>query len=216
MKSRGLSNTFSIRHTGLCLMLLASAIFPTSGRAETSGNFLPQFQFSADSDEPIITYTLTHHMLANPDPTPLLRVYGNGKVHAHYPGYMKNSGDYQLQLSRPELIELLHTLAQNGVLDFDHKSASLFKKQIDTQQRLVSGTMYHVSDTTETVIDIKLDTYQSNPSARRIENFSKRFTWNNLEQDAKRYTNSAAITRASASAQKLHLLLDQSRSTNIQ
>ena len=215
MKSRGLSNTFNIRHMGLCLMLLMQAIFPTSGRAETPGNFLPQFQFSADSDQPIITYTLIHHMLANPDPTPLLRVYGDGNVHAHYPGYMKKAGDYQLQLSRPELIELLHTLAQDGVLDFDHKSASLLKKQIDTQQRLVSGTMYHVSDTTETVIDIKLDTYQSNPAAKRIDNFAKRFTWNNLEQDAKRYTQSAAITRAAASARKLHLLLDQAGPANV-
>jgi len=201
---------------GLCLMLLMSAIFPTSGRTEAPGNFLPQFQFSADSDEPIITYTLIHHMLATPDPTPLLRVYGDGKVHAHYPGYMKKSGDYRLQLSRSELIELLHTLAQNGVLDFDHKSAGLLKKHIDTQQRSASGTMYHVSDTTETVIDINLDSYQSNPAAKRIENFSKRFTWNNLEQDAIRYTQSAAITRAAASARKLHLLLDQAGPANIQ
>lgn len=196
--------------------LLISIVSPASVQADTSGNFLPQFQFSATNNQPVITYTLVHKMLVNSDPIPMLQVYGDGRVHAHFPEYMKNAGDYQMQLSQPELIALIRSLAQDGVLNFDHKSAQLYKAQMDAQQRSTSGTLFHVSDTTETVIDIRLDTYQSNPSARRIDNFSKRFVWKNLEQDAKRYTQSTAITRAAASTQKLHSLLERARSVNIQ
>lgn len=214
MKLRGLSNILNnLLQTGV-FVLLISLVSPVSVRADTSSTFLPQFQFSATNNQPIITYTLIHKMLANSDPIPMLQVYGDGRVHAHFPEYMKNAGDYQMQLSRPELIALIRSLAQDGVLDFDHRSTSLHKEQMDTQQRSASGTLFHVSDTTETVIDIRLDSYQSSPAAKRITNFSKKFKWKNLEQDAKRYPQIPAITRAAASTQMLHSLFNRARSAN--
>ena len=191
------------------LILFVSAFSPTTGFTETVGNTLPQFQFSAAPSQPIITYTLNHEMLADQDPVPLLQIYGNGKVHAHFPQYMKKAGDYQMQLSPPELVELLHSLEQDGVLDFDHQSAKAYKIQADAQRRSDSGTLFYTSDTTETVIEIKLDAYQRHPLAKRMTDFSKTFNWKNLERDAKRYTQSSEIKRAAASAQRLHSLLER-------
>ena len=216
MKLEEVFDGMNVPLAGLCLMFV-SVLFPTAGHTETIGNTLrPQFQFStASAGKPVITYSLHHAMLINQDQVPLLQVYGNGKVHAHFPQYMKKAGDYQMQLSQPELIELLRSLEQDGVLDFDHQSAKSYKVQADAQRRSNSGTFFHTSDTTETVIEIKLDAYQRHPLAKRMTNFSKTFNWKNLERDAKRYTQSSEIKRAAASAQRLHSLLERAGSAKI-
>jgi hypothetical protein len=152
-------------------------------------------------------------MLSNQDPTPLLRIYGDGKVLAHFPVYMKKAGDYQLTLSQSELLTLVRSLAQDGIFDFDGKASQRYKQQKDSQKAFSTGTLQHVSDTTKTVIDINLNSYQRSFADKRITNFSKTFIWDNLQQDAKRYTQSTAITRAAASARNLHLLLDRAGNT---
>ena len=73
----------------------------------------------AIADEPVIEYNLVHGMLAQPDPVPLLRVYGDGRVHVHFPAYMKRAGDYELLLNQVELDELLRQLDDNGIMSFD-------------------------------------------------------------------------------------------------
>lgn len=137
--------------------------------------------YSDTATEPLIEYNLIQELLAEADPEPLLRVYGNGRVHVHYPVYMKKAGDYELQLSKPELNVLIRSLADNGIIDFDHGTAMAHRKQFEAQQRATTGILYYVSDATETVVDIRLDEYQRSASDKRITNLKKRFTWKNLE-----------------------------------
>jgi hypothetical protein len=198
----------------LSVVLLLSAFLVTAGTqaqepANPSAADLPLIQFSADATEPVIEYRIIQHMLLEqePNPEPLLRIYGNGRVHAHFPVYMKNAGDFEFQLSRSKLNALLSSLSQDGVIDFDHAVVKAERKQLEDQQR-AAGELHHISDTTETIIDIRLDEYQRNPAANRIRNLNKRFTWSNLEQDARQFPQSGAIKGAATGANRLHILLD--------
>ncbi len=147
-------------------------------------------------------------MLAEPDPEPLLRVYGNGRVHVHYPVYMKKAGDYELQLSIPELDALIRELANDGIIDFDKSKALGHRKQLEDQQRASTGMLYHISDDTTTVINIRLEEYQNNKLSKRLINMNKRFTRKNLEHDAKRYHDIAEIRNAAAGTDKIRNLMN--------
>jgi hypothetical protein len=67
-------------------------------------------------EEPILELSYQGGMIANPDPTSLVRVYAGGRVLVHYPAYMKNAGDYSLQLGEEELQVLLESFSNEGVL----------------------------------------------------------------------------------------------------
>lgn len=191
-------------------LFLDLILFAMAGYAEPAVPGLPQFQFSATSPTPVIEYNLVHQMLANPDPEPLLRVYGNGHVHVHFPVYMKRAGDYELQLSQAELGLLISTLAQDGIIDFDPEAASNTVQQLEAQRRASGGTLSYISDSTVTVIDIALDRYQSTPSARAITNLRKKFAWKNLQHQARSYPQSQTLQRAAASADRLHAFTNRS------
>ena len=193
-------------------LLLVSLLFLLHGAAtaengKSAEKTHPAFKYSETAAEPVIEYNLVHDMLAEPDPTPLLRVYGNGRVHVHYPVYMKKAGDYELQLSKPELNALIRELANDGIIDFDKGKAIGRRNQLETEQRAATGMLYYISDTTETVIDIRLDEYQRSPSDNRISNLNKHFSWENLEQDAHRYKNHRSIQSAANGVKVLDNLM---------
>lgn len=192
----------------LLTLLLAITGVQAQGPGQAGAVGQPQFQFPAQAEVPVIEYRLVHHMLADQDPDPLLRIYGNGRVHAHFPAYMKKAGDYEYQLSGSELNALLRSLSQDGVIDFDHAAVKAERKQLKDQQR-TAGELHYISDTTETVIDIRLDEYRRHPGATRIRNLNKRFKWNNLQHDKKRFPQSNAIKGAAAGANRIHTLLDR-------
>jgi len=191
----------------LLIALFASTGVLAQGPGTGKVTGQPRFQFSTTATQPIIEYTLVHRMLENQDPVPLLRIYGDGRVHTHIPVYMKNAGDYEYRLSQPELKALLRSLSQDGMMDFDDASAKTEKKQMEDQERN-AGVLHAISDTTETLIEIRLNEYQRNPAAGRIMGFNKRFTWDNLEQDASQYPQSGAIKSAADGARRLHLMLE--------
>lgn len=194
--------------TLLTAVLIGSEVFAQSA-VGIGSNFQPQFHFSTNAAEPIIEYTQVHYMLADPDPEPLLRIYGNGRVHLHQPGYMKRSGDYELWLNPKELNDLLISLSQDGILDFDPAVARSHKQQLETRRRVTNGTMFYVSDTTETIINIRLDEYRRNSAYKGVVNMRKRFSWKNLEHDARNYPESELIRRAMAGEQKLRALINR-------
>ena len=195
-------------------LLLVSLLFLLHGAAtaengKSAEKTHPAFKYSETAAEPVIEYNLVHDMLAEPDPTPLLRVYGNGRVHVHYPVYMKKAGDYELQLSKPELNALIRELANDGIIDFDKGKAIGHRKQLEAEQRAASGMLYHISDDTTTVIDIRLDEYQKNNSSKRLTNLNKRFTWKNIEHDARRFPDMVEIQKAKAGTNKVRDLMNQ-------
>jgi len=187
--------------------VVSAVLLPLNGRAESVSGMLPSFQYSTQASAPLIEYNLMHEMLAEPDAEPLLRIYGNGRVHVHIPVYMKKAGDYEIQLNRSELDALVLSLSRDGVVDFDHSLTRENLRRLNAQRRATTGTLWEVSDVTETVIEVNLDRYQRNPASTPVTGLKKRFTWKSLQMDAKRYPESTAIQGAAASARRLHEIM---------
>jgi len=191
------------------LSVALSLVFSAAISAENNkpkDKIYPAFKYSETATDPVIEYNLVHDMIAEPDPEPLLRVYGNGRVHVHYPAYMKKSGDYELQLSKPELDALIRELANDGIIDFDKQAVKQHRKLLQQQRQAENRELYYFSDSSHSVIDIQLDEYQKSPSAVNKKNIRKHFTWPNLKQDAQNFPGSLEITGASRAADRLESL----------
>jgi len=160
--------------------------------------------------EPVIHYQQNIHMLSSVDDRPSFQVFGDGRVIVHFPVYMKKAGDYEMQLDEGELINLIRTLSSNGVLDFDEKKIRE-KRKADKKALKAKGQFFAISDTVETIVEIRLDEYQRNKSEKKISNFYKKFNWDNLEQDAIRYKNTKELTRANQSISDMQNLMKDAR-----
>jgi len=162
------------------------------------------------SIRPIIKYQQNIHMLATVDDRPTFQVFGDGRVLVHYPVYMKRAGDYEMQLDETELVDLLHSLSDNGVLDFDAEKHA--KERKDEKKALkAKGQFFAISDTVETTVEIRLDEYQKNNSSTKISNFYKKFQWDNLEQDAKYYKKIKALEKSNQSVVNIRELMKDAR-----
>ena len=190
----------------LLLATCAAYSLQAAGNMPQTPGLQPVFHFSANAGEPVIEYNLVHGMIAQPDPVPLLRVYGDGRVHVHIPAYMKQAGDYELFFNQIELNELLRQLDDNGIMTFDKAAVMQERRQLETARFAATGELFYISDHTDTIINVRLNQYQRTPSSQRIHGFNKQFVWRNLKQDARRYPASQAITRAATAATILNEL----------
>jgi hypothetical protein len=121
---------------------------------------------------------------------------------------MKKAGDYEMQISRAELGELLRMLADKGVMDFDAAAVRQERRQLETAHRTATGEFFHVSDATDTVINIQLDQYQRTASSPRILGLNKQLRWRNLEHDARRFPQASRFTNAADASARLRALCD--------
>ena len=180
----------------------AAVMMSVKARANVAGFALP-----ANSSKPIIEYRRQYSMLADQDKQPLLQVFADGRVHVHFPAYMKKSGDYQYQLSRAELVALIRKLSSQGVMDFDSAKATREKQLHDQKMRVSTGELHYISDSVETELVVRLQDYQKNASTQKQANFNKQLRWKNLEHDARRYKNNRAIQSAAAGVSELNKML---------
>jgi hypothetical protein len=153
------------------------------------------FRLPVNSPEPVIEYRQNITMLAEQDLQPKIQVFTDGRVRVHYPVYMKKAGDYEYELTRPELIQLIQSLSTNGLMDFDHARVKQEKKDHDLKMK-ARGELHYVSDAVETLVDIRLQDYQKTASSPVKPDLTKYFLWKNLEQDAKHYKNNRSIQSA--------------------
>jgi len=198
-----------------CLLLvfsLSNAPVLLAQKIIDSGVQSAGFRFSTDKTAavPIIHYQQHIQMLSNVDDRPSLKVFGSGRVVVHYPAYMKKAGDYEMQLSGIELVSLIHSLSSNGIMDFDEKKVT-GKIQISKNASKRKGEYFAVSDSVESVVDIRLDEYQKNTASDNVKGFSKHFKWKNIEHDAARFKNISEVARAHQSIVQLDALMKDVR-----
>lgn len=84
----------------------------------------------AEPEDALLELSYEGGMIANPDPTPFVRVYTNGQVLVHYPAYMKRAGDYTLNLDDDELQALLVSFSNDAVLMLQPSDLALMTEQI--------------------------------------------------------------------------------------
>ena len=162
------------------ILLLGAA----TASAQGSPPFDPQFQLPADPDTVVIAYSETPDMLANPDSTPLVRVYSDGKVLVHYPIYMKKAGDYQFFLTTGELRRLL--IATSEIFDFDPQLAAEARRKERRTRAVNEGIETYRSDKTLEQIQVRLDGYQAHSGATQLA-IDKHVQWRDIKADSKEF-----------------------------
>ena len=161
-----------------------------------SGNFA--LALTADEDVsttvsvPFIEMTRIPDGLAQPDLTPMLKIYGDGTVLVHHPKYMKNAGQYTMRLKPSELKVLLKKISRLGLGDYEDKKIkhrrNLMRKQKFDRAKTTGVFPMEPSEDTTTLIKLNLEVLPADLRTTKTKRFEQRaFRYHGLQTDAKQY-----------------------------
>jgi hypothetical protein len=114
-------------------------------------------------------------------------VYGDGRVRAHYPAYLKNAGTRDVQLSPAELRSLIASLAGSGLPEFD---ATAVKADCAAREA-ARGEVFHTAGADLIEIELNLDGYTK--AGRAPATLRKRVTWKGLPQAVRVFPEVTAL-----------------------
>jgi hypothetical protein len=185
-------------------LLLCSAAASAQAPPSKSDNAV--FDFSTSPDTLLISYGETSDMLANPDRTPRVRIFGDGLVWVHYPQYMKKAGDYGFYLDAGELQDLMRDVS--AVFDFDPEDTMQAREAIrSSRENPREGARFRSDGTAEQLV-VNLDSYRSAPSAAS-RSVQLDVTWRNIAADAAEFPDVDALQQLAAARQSIRSLLDR-------
>lgn len=204
------------RHRSAAILAMLSVLMlaPAVGAAEIDP--LPTralFDFADDRDNLVIEYTMRHDELAENDPIPMLRIYGDGTVNVHVPTYWKGAGDYRMTLSETELRGLIESFAARGVLDFDAEQVERAKDAAENARRNREGTEIHISDNSWTLIRVRLDSYDPMGTGLTADALDRRIKWANVDWHAEHYPGVSAFRGLAEAQQTLYDLVQTAQQT---
>lgn len=145
----------------------------------------------------LISYSELWAELANPDPTPLVRVFVDGRVLIHHPHYSPMAGEYQVYLTKSEQSDLIDKLTHQEIPELnvqnlqrqiaeEEKSRANLARSVDR-----SPDFYMVSDDSTSIFEINT----SEEGALRGSNAPpKTIVWRGLATDAARYPSIEALS----------------------
>ena len=167
------------------------------------------FSFPEDPEYLVLEYHQSHEMLDDPDPVPLLRIYGDGRVLIHRSAYRIDAGDYELRLGPGELRQLLSTLVSRNVPRANVADLARARRREEERRAAEEGTLFAISDATVTRIVLRLETITPAPGARAIANVEQRIVWPNLQSDAERFPQLPELGELAAAERELLALLER-------
>ena len=162
----------------------------------------PYAEFS--KSDLVLSYTQIIPMLEDRDPIPLLRVYANGRVHVHYPKYMKRAGDYIGLLSSTEIRELLSSMERQEISSFNRVDIQKKLKKLKKQK----NALYQISDSTIFFLEFR----EANDKVNKINQFKIK----NLSHKFARYPSVTAFQTLFYFEKKLQLLIKQTYKNDIE
>ena len=173
-----------------------------------------QLAFQASEDPGTVVIELTQDVgIEGGDDTPLLRIYGDGRVLVHVPVYMRRAGDYSLQLDPGELTGLLQSVVEGGLVDFNPASVQNEMRQVQgaaRQAELRAGgpvTLTSRSDDTLLVLHVRLDAYTGLDGATRRD-VTTRISWAGVRHDARAFPGVASLQSLAAIERQLVALTE--------
>lgn len=180
----------------------AVSLWTMSSLAQSSE---PVFQMPTDPGVPVISYSETPELLGNPDRTPRVQVFGDGLVWVHYPVYMKKAGDYQMQLSRDQLLGLLREV--EPLIDFDKQAVSQARHMAGQARIARSGMLFYRSDSLLEEIELNLASYQASQGApaRAIE---QKYSWTDIRIEAQDFPEISELQDLDRARRSIRALLD--------
>jgi hypothetical protein len=172
--------------------------------------------YAREANKIILEYTLMISEIKDQEPTPLMRIFGDGTVNIHFPIYMKRAGDYYLQLSEQELEELVSFLDENGLFNFDapkirkQRNEKLRKLHAESIKNDSEPVLFKTLDADTSIFIYNVEQYVTdhNGSLRVMPRRAK-ITWRGLKTDAKRFSSIKALTGLAAIEKRLKSIIDR-------
>ena len=195
-----------------CVFYAILLVVTSITHAQNPGN-RPVFSYPIDPDALIISYSETPQMLGNPDLTPRIQVFGDGRVQIHYPHYMQRAGDYEVYLNPGEMRQLL--LAMSGIFDFDSQAVKHARKAVKEHRETLEGVVYYRSEDTLEQFEILLDAYRSDQAAKS-EVINQQLKWNNIEADAVAYPELEELQKLKGARNSIRALLERDDLVKVQ
>jgi hypothetical protein len=160
--------------------------------ANTNSISVASIEYSRDPTTVLVSFREILPEFADQDPTPLVRIYGDGRVVIYHPAYMKQAGQYEMMMSPRELEDLLLQLTP-ALINFDEKEVEMQKKASD-KLLLASAsdwnevTLLHDSDAEISVFQINIEAYQAEGKESQIHyGLNLERSWRGLRFDARDY-----------------------------
>jgi len=173
--------------------LLFAMIWSAQARsASATANDGAYVEYSDDPATLLISFREVFPEFADQDPTPLVRIYGDGRVVVFHPAYMKQAGQYEMTLSRDELEDLVLQLTP-VLVNFDPKDVKQQKKALDDLLLAsASGwdeiTYFQDSDAEISVFRVNVDAYlPAGTSDKQVIAADLERSWRGLRFDARDY-----------------------------
>lgn len=155
------------------------------------------WHLSAAATAPLLlVYRSWSDQLAVPDRVAEVRVFADGRVEVHRPGWWRNAGAASLRLSPQRLAALRQALAAAEPALRDPVALATAVAADDQRQRQLNGTVHEDSERVITAIDYRDD-------AGRVH----AFTFENLQHAAARKPTLPTLQAAQQLAAGLHQLL---------
>lgn len=168
-----------------------------------------------DPETLLISYREIWGEFANQDPTPLIRIFGDGRVRVHYPVYTPKAGEYELWLQPMELEILLLSMVTKGLPTFEPKAVESLKiaeERRRWESALDAGKspeVFMVADDSTSVFELHLSDYSAAGLAQPSGEVNRDISWLGLRTDAERYPDIEPIQQLRAAEIELRNLLER-------
>ena len=192
MKDKFWRTAVKIVIIGLLVTHLPGAVWAESGIA-----------YSADGSAVVVRYTRTPGELGAPDSSTTLTVYGNGRLLVHYSPYGVRKGDYEMTLSATELDELITTLVDSGIMEYDDETVAIAKQAIME----VDEIGFYVGDADISNIEIELSSYSPEGKATRYD-VRGAITASALQMEAHHFPLIESLAKLAAAERELIKLIN--------
>lgn len=140
-----------VTHLLRCALFAALALPTLFFSLIAHGQEIDRVMFPERADHLLASYNVSHEMIAIDDSTPLVRIYGDGRVLVHRPSYMKDSGDFEFELSQDELQALCQEFVRHRIMSFSEQNA---RAEMRAQQ-IAGGRQYAISDSSRVEIEFQ-------------------------------------------------------------
>lgn len=199
-----------------CLALLAIHLHTGTTLAESAELVSPpqtpsRVQFSADAPKPVISYRQILPEFADQDPTPLVRIYGDGRVLVHRPAYLKNSGTFEMRMPANELDAFVQQVAP-AIIEFDTNRVNLEMARgnqllMEATDRIEDVVLFYDADAPVSVFHIEIDSYKPEGAGKSLSKLqAMQLRWQGLKFDARDFPDLTELTQLRETELKLRAL----------
>ncbi len=197
---------------GIAIALVAAPAGAQSPGATVPGE--PGFEYANDPQTLVVAFSEALGELAEADPGPTLRLYGDGRLAVHYPAYMQRAGEYSVSLSSKEMHDLVASLVGKRLVEFDTSSVRGRVRAAAAQRRAAAAArgelvLFSASDPSTIEIELNLDRYRPAGPGPELRHVARRISWRGLRADAGRYPEIAELQDLAAAHRELTALMER-------